>query len=75
MWLDSCNLDIVPTGSPAGLAMRMQGKKGHLSGFCSKQIVVLLLKWGRDWFGMGNQEFSFRHVRHIRTQMAPSVGN
>lgn len=48
MWLDSFSLDIIPTGPFAGLAVRLERKEGHLSAFCSEQIVVLLLNWDKD---------------------------
>lgn len=48
MWLDFFSLDIIPTGPFAELVLRLEGKEGHLSVFCSEQIVVLLLNWDKD---------------------------
>lgn len=58
--------------------VRLERKKGYLSGFCSEQIVVLLLNWGGDWFGMKNEELGVRYVKYTmntKTQVAPSVGH
>lgn len=40
--------------------------------------MVLLLHWDKEWFGVGNQEFSCRLVKYImdtRTQVVVSVSN
>lgn len=64
--MGSFSLEVVPTGPPAGLAVRFWGKAGHLPGFWSEKI------------GMGNREFGFGHINYTsdtRTQAAVTVGN
>lgn len=49
---DFFSLEVASTGPPAELAVERQGKEEHFPGFRCEQIVVLLLHWDKEWFGI-----------------------